>query len=151
MVRKAAAKKATPVRAKKAPAKKAPARKAAPRKAAPRKAAAKKAATKKASPARSRSVATPSNVSDRDHLVATIQAKSNSSKKAAREMLETVLDTVTVSLKKNGKVQLAGFGSFTVVKRAARKGRNPATGEAIRVKASKGVRFKAGSKLKAGI
>ena len=135
MVRKAAVKK-TAAKKTKAPAKKA---------------AVKKAAVK-ARPARaSRAKATPSDVSDRDHLVDTIQAATNSSKKGARETLETVLDTITVSLKKNGKVQLAGFGSFTVVKRAARKGRNPATGESIRVKASKGVRFKAGSKLKAGI
>ena len=56
-----------------------------------------------------------------------------------------------LSLKKNKKVQLYGFGSFEVVKRKARKGRNPATGEAIRIKASKGVRFKAGTKLKGGI
>ena len=96
-------------------------------------------------------IASPKDLSDRDHLVALIQARSESSKKAAREMLEMILNTMTISMKKNGKVQLAGFGSFTVVKRAARKGRNPATGESIRVKASKGVRFKAGSKLKAGI
>ncbi len=44
-----------------------------------------------------------------------------------------------------------GFGTFEVVKRRARKGRNPATGAAIRIKASKGVRFKAGTKLKGGL
>jgi len=65
--------------------------------------------------------------------------------------LATILSTISASLKKNQKVQLVGFGSFQVVKRRARKGRNPATGASIRIKASKGVRFKAGSKLKGGL
>ncbi len=56
-----------------------------------------------------------------------------------------------VSLKKNKKVGLRGFGTFEVVKRRARKGRNPGTGEAIKIKASKRVRFRAGATLKRGI
>ena len=80
-----------------------------------------------------------------------IRAGTGSSKKAAKETLDALLDTVTLSLKKNKKVQLVGFGSFEVVKRRARKGRNPATGEAIRIKASKRVRFRAGAKLNGGI
>ncbi len=95
--------------------------------------------------------ATPAGASDKDHLIGMIQAGTGSSKKAAKETLDALLDTVTLSLKKNKKVQLVGFGSFEVVKRRARKGRNPATGEAIRIKASKGVRFKAGAKLNGGI
>ena len=59
-----------------------------------------------------------------------------------------LLGTITTSLKKNQRVQLAGFGTFTVSKRGARKGRNPRTGEAIKIKASKSVRFKAGRTLK---
>ena len=98
-----------------------------------------------------RRVATPAGASDKGHLVGVIQAGTGSSKKAAKETLDALLDTVTLSLKKNKKVQLVGFGSFEVVKRRARKGRNPATGEAIRIKASKGVRFKAGAKLNGGI
>ena len=63
--------------------------------------------------------------------------------------MEAVLETISASLKKNQKVRLVGFGSFEVVKRKARKGRNPATGESIRIKASKSVRFRPGTKLKA--
>jgi DNA-binding protein HU-beta len=95
--------------------------------------------------------ATPAGTGDKDHLISVIQAGTGASKKAAGETLDALLETVTLSLKKNKKVQLIGFGSFEVVKRKARKGRNPATGEAIRIKASKGVRFRAGTKLKGGI
>ena len=88
---------------------------------------------------------------DKDHLISVIQAGTGASKKSVGETLDALLETVTLSLKKNKKVQLYGFGFFEVVKRKARKGRNPATGEAIRIKASKGLRFKAGTKLKGGI
>lgn len=135
--RKAAAK--APDRRAKAPAKRA-------------KAPAKKAVAKRAAPkAAARIRATPSGSSDKDHLISVIQSGTGSSKKAATETLAAILSTVSVSLKKNQKVQLVGFGSFQVVKRRARKGRNPATGASIRIKASKGVRFKAGSKLKGGV
>ena len=59
-----------------------------------------------------------------------------------------ILGTITTSLKKNQRVQLAGFGTFKVSKRAARKGRNPRTGEAIKIKASKTVAFKPSAKFK---
>ena len=95
--------------------------------------------------------ATPAGTRDKDFFISVIQAGTGASKKAAGETLDALLETITLSLKKNKKVQLFGFGSFEVVKRKARKGRNPATGEAIRIKASKGVRFKAGTKLKGGI
>ncbi len=62
-----------------------------------------------------------------------------------------LIGTITSSLKKNQKLQLVGFGTFTVAKRAGRKGRNPRTGEAIRIKASKSVRFKAGQTLKRSV
>jgi DNA-binding protein HU-beta len=142
--RKAAAK--APARRAKAPAKraKAPARRA---KAPAKKAVAERAAPKATAPIK----ATPSGSSDKDHLISVIQSGTGSSKKAATDTLATILSTISASLKKNQKVQLVGFGSFEVVKRRARKGRNPATGASIRIKASKGVRFKAGSKLKGGI
>ena len=85
------------------------------------------------------------------HLISVIQSETGSSKKAATETLAAILSTISASLKKNQKIQLVGFGSFEVVKRRARKGRNPATGASIRIKASKGLRFKAGSKLKGGL
>lgn len=116
------------------------------------KAPAKKKAAKRAKPAATtRVTATPTNSSDKDHLISVIQSGTGASKKAAGDTLAAVLGTVAASLKKNQKVQLVGFGSFDVVRRRARKGRNPATGAPIRIKASKGVRFKAGSKLKAGL
>ena len=65
--------------------------------------------------------------------------------------MNALLGTITSSLKKNRKVKLVGFGTFRVAKRAARAGRNPGTGEAIRLKASKSVRFKAGQTLKRSI
>ena len=111
----------------------------------------KKATSKKSQATRkpvSRNKATPEGVKDRQHLIDVIQAQTGCTATAARETLIAVLGTISTSLKKNQRVQLAGFGTFTVAKRAARKGRNPLTGEAIRIKASKSVRFKAGRTLK---
>jgi len=115
---------------------------------------AKKATKAKAAPAKKpakRYKATPEGVSDRQHLNSIIQAGTGCTAKAAKETMDAIIGTVTSSLKKNQKVQLVGFGSFTVAKRAARKGRNPFTGEAIRIKASKSVRFKAGQSLKRSV
>jgi len=145
---KAAKPKATRARATKPKTKKTAARAPARRAKAPaRKTAAKRAAPKAAA----RPTATPAGSSDKDHLISVIQSGTGSSKKAAGDTLAAVLGTVSASLKKNQKVQLVGFGTFEVVKRRARKGRNPATGAAIRIKASRGVRFKAGTKLKGGL
>ncbi|MEG3620019.1 HU family DNA-binding protein [Magnetovibrio sp. PR-2] len=121
---------------------------------------AKKATTKKKAPAKKKAAAakpakrykaTPEGTSDRLHLVSVIQEATGCTAKAANEALGDVIGTVTASLKKNQKVQLVGFGTFNVAKRAGRKGRNPQTGETIRIKASKSVRFKAGASLKGSI
>lgn len=72
----------------------------------------------------------------------------DASKRAASDALEAVLDAITKAVKKDGTVQLIGFGTFKVAKRAARTGRNPKTGEALKIKASKSVRFVASSALK---
>ena len=66
---------------------------------------------------------------------ASLSALSLCAAKAAKETMDDIIGTVTASLKKNQKVQITGFGAFTVTKRAARKGRNPSTGESIRIKA----------------
>ncbi len=95
--------------------------------------------------------ATPAGVHDRQHLANVIQAGTGCSGQAAKRTINAVLDSVVLSLKKNKKVGLYGFGTFEVVKRRARKGRNPATGEAIKIKVSKRVRFRAGATLKRGI
>ena len=71
------------------------------------------------------------------------------SKVAAGAALDSFMTTVTKALKKkNGKVTLVGFGTFSKVRQKARKGRNPQTGEAIKIKAKNVVKFKAGKKLK---
>ena len=59
-----------------------------------------------------------------------------------------MLDGITAGIKKDGLVQLIGFGTFSVKERAAREGRNPLTGEKIKIKASKTVSFKVGAGLK---
>ena len=69
-------------------------------------------------------------------------------KKTAADAFDTVFDTIARHLRRGDRVQVPGFGSFSVSKRAARKGRNPATGAAITIKASKNARFKAGKELK---
>ena len=71
------------------------------------------------------------------------------SKAAAGRALEAVLDGIAAGIKKDGNVQLIGFGTFAVKARAARTGRNPQTGATIKIKASKTVGFKAGAALKA--
>jgi DNA-binding protein HU-beta len=71
------------------------------------------------------------------------------SKVAAAAALNSFMDSVTKALKKkDGKVTLVGFGTFSKARRKARKGRNPQTGAPIKIKASNVVKFKAGKKLK---
>ncbi len=72
-------------------------------------------------------------------------------KRAAEEAVAAVLDAVVKGIKKDKKVQIIGFGTFEVKKRAARIGRNPKTGESMKIAASKNVGFKASSTLKAGL
>jgi DNA-binding protein HU-beta len=70
------------------------------------------------------------------------------SKAAATRALESALGAVKTTLKKNGTVSLVGFGTFSVTKRAARAGRNPRTGEAIKIKSAKVPKFRPGKALK---
>ena len=69
----------------------------------------------------------------------------------AAKAVDTVVAAIGKELKKTQRFGLPGFGSFHVSKRGARVGRNPRTGEAIKIKASKSVRFKAGTKLKSSL
>ena len=85
---------------------------------------------------------------NKSDLIAEIAAKTGSTKKDAEATLNTFVDVVTESLVKGDKVQLVGFGSFEVRKRAARKERNPQTKEEIKIPASKAPVFKAGKALK---
>ena len=82
------------------------------------------------------------------NLVDFIAEKADLTKADAGRALEAMLEGVQKGLKKEGKVTLVGFGTFTAKKRAARTGRNPRTGEAVKIAASVVPGFKAGSKLK---
>ena len=75
-------------------------------------------------------------------------AKVVGKKKTAEEAVNCVLGAIAASLKKGDKVTLVGFGTFSVTKRAARMGRNPQTGKALKIKAKKVPKFVAGKKLK---
>ena len=85
---------------------------------------------------------------NKSDLIAAIAAKTGETKKDAEATLNAFVEVVTETLVKGDKVQLVGFGSFEVRKRAARKGRNPQTKEEIKIPASKAPVFKAGKALK---
>ncbi len=85
---------------------------------------------------------------NKTELVAAIAEEAAISKKDAEKALKAFTEVVAAELKKDGKVQLVGFGTFEVAKRAAREGRNPQTGKAMKIKASKSPKFKAGKALK---
>lgn len=85
---------------------------------------------------------------NKTELVEAMAKQSGLSKKDAEAALKAFTDTVGKTLKKGGKVQLVGFGTFEVTKRAAREGRNPQTGAAMKIPASKAPKFKAGKALK---
>ena len=83
-------------------------------------------------------------------LIAAVAKDTKSSKSLAERAVNSVLDNVKKGTKKGG-VQLIGFGTFTVGKRKARMGRNPQTGKAIKIPATKVVKFKAGKAFKGAI
>ena len=85
---------------------------------------------------------------NKSELIAALAAKTEETKKKAEEAVDAFVDVVSEALSKGDKVQLVGFGSFEVRKRAARKGRNPQTKEEIKIPASKAPVFKAGKALK---
>lgn len=85
-------------------------------------------------------------------LVEEMATAAGITKAAAGAALDSFIHGVTKALKqKDGKVTLVGFGTFEKVRRKARKGRNPATGETIKIKASNSVKFRVGKKLKDAI
>ncbi|MBR1539653.1 MAG: HU family DNA-binding protein [Clostridia bacterium] len=82
-------------------------------------------------------------------LIDAMSKETNLTKKDVESVLNSFVNVVSGALAKKDKVQLVGFGSFEVRKRAARKGRNPQTGEEMKIAASKAPVFKAGKALKA--
>lgn len=84
-------------------------------------------------------------------LIESIASATELSKAKSGEALDAVLEAITGALKKGDEVRLVGFGTFSVKKRAAGKGRNPATGEEIKIPASNNARFKSGNTLKGAL
>ncbi len=84
---------------------------------------------------------------NKGELIDAIAKDADVSKALAGKVLDSFINTVTKSLKKGDKVTLVGFGTFSVMKRKAREGRNPQTGETIKISAKKVAKFKVGAKL----
>ena len=84
-------------------------------------------------------------------LISAVAANADVSKKEAEAVIAAALDVITAALQEGEKVQLVGFGSFEVKKRAARVGRNPQTKEAVEIPASVVPVFKAGKALKVAV
>ena len=87
------------------------------------------------------------NKMNKAELIEAIAASSKLSKADSKRALDAFIEVTTKALKKDDRVALVGFGSFSTSKRAARKGRNPQTGKEITIKAKKVVKFKAGAEL----
>jgi DNA-binding protein HU-beta len=85
------------------------------------------------------------------HLAAALAETHEMAKKQSELILNDLVDLVTKHLKKGDRIRLVGLGIWQVRKRAARMGRNPATGEAIKIKASKKVAFRASKELKEAV
>lgn len=85
---------------------------------------------------------------NKTELIAEISEKTGLGRKDAEAAVKAFVDVVSEELKKGGKVQLVGFGTFEVSERAAREGRNPQTGDTMEIPASKTPKFKAGKALK---
>ena len=88
---------------------------------------------------------------NRKELIDALAGKNGSTKADANRNIAALIEIITATLKKGDKVALVGFGTFEVRKRAARTGRNPATGAELKIKASKVPAFKAGATLKAAV
>jgi DNA-binding protein HU-beta len=97
-----------------------------------------------------KNVAKPETITIR-HLAATLADSHGLPKSKMNEMLAGMVDTITVHLKKGRRIRFSGLGILQVRKRPARMGRNPATGEAIRIKAKKKIAFRAAKELKEAI
>jgi DNA-binding protein HU-beta len=155
------AKTATKTTAKKAPARKAAASKSVPAKAAETtgtaarrstKAAAPKAAAKAAPKVAKKSAGTSASpILTLRHIAEQLSEAHELPKRQANEMLTQVIEMIAKSLKKGDKIRLSGLGILQVRKRAARMGRNPQTGEPVKIKASKKIAFRAAKDLKESI
>jgi DNA-binding protein HU-beta len=88
---------------------------------------------------------------NKSQLIEAVASDSGLTKADSARAVESLIGTVTKSLKKGDEVSITGFGKFSVVKRAARQGVNPRTGERVKIKASKAPKFSAGASLKQAV
>jgi DNA-binding protein HU-beta len=88
---------------------------------------------------------------NKSQLIAAVSSDSGLSKADTARAIDSLLDTVTRTLKKGDEVSITGFGKFSVVNRKARQGVNPRTGERVKIKASKAPKFSAGATLKQAV
>ena len=88
---------------------------------------------------------------NKSELIEHIAAQADVSKAAAARVLEAMTGAVKTTLRKGGSVTITGFGTFAASRRAARTGRNPRTGDAIKIKAARVVKFRPGKGLKDGV
>jgi DNA-binding protein HU-beta len=88
---------------------------------------------------------------NKSQLIEAVASDSGLTKTDSARAIESLLDTVTRTLRRGDEVTITGFGKFSVVKRAARQGVNPRTGERLKIKASKAPRFSAGASLKQAV
>lgn len=87
----------------------------------------------------------------KNDLVERVAEEHELTKVFARELVDSIFDMITAAAQKGEEVSLFGFGRFKVAERAARKGRNPRTGEAVKIAASKNLKFTPARSLKAGL
>ena len=83
----------------------------------------------------------------KQELAQKVAADADVSQAQAKELIDATFDAITAELQAGGEVAVSGFGKFSVSKRAAREGRNPATGETIKIAASNGAKFSAAAAL----
>lgn len=88
---------------------------------------------------------------NKSELISSVADAAGVTKSVATKAVDSVFDSITLSLKKGDEVRLVGFGTFVVVKREASEGRNPRTGEKIKIPASRQPKFRAGKALKDAI
>lgn len=88
---------------------------------------------------------------NKNDLISKVSSKSGLTKADSARAIDAVFDTISSSLKKNEEVRLVGFGTFCVAKRAATEGRNPRTGEKIKIPATRVPKFKPGKSLKESV
>ncbi|WP_370644934.1 HU family DNA-binding protein [Microvirga sp. ACRRW] len=152
--KKAPARKAAATKATKAPAKKAAAKKVVAKKTAAKKPAAAKTSAKTAAKAVKKPVkaaATSNGILTLRNIADVLSETHELPKRQANEMMTQLIEIIAKSLKKGDKIRLSGLGILQVRKRAARMGRNPQTGEPVKIKASKKIAFRAAKDLKESI